>query len=393
MNLSLKRRGLAERPRADDDPRPDDQSRPADGRRHGIRFPLLAFGTASLMTIAMAVAVARVTGRSVLGILSRSDGGWYLAIVERGYPQTVPTGVGDQAQSTLAFFPGYPLLIQAGSSLTGLPPALVGIANSILAGAAASVVLWLLAERVADARTANRAVMLFCFFPPAFVLSMVYSEALFFLLVGGCLLALVRERWFVAGVAAALAGLVRPTGLVLTLCCAWAAVAAIRRRRSWRPAIAPLLAPAGTLAFFAYLRLHTGDWLAYVHATQRGWGQGLDFGASTLHSLQLVFTERQFGLYIVMLGVTAAAVVVAVYLLVRWPLPAPVLIYVVGTAGIALLSSNITSLPRYLLTAFPVLIPVARQLTDDAYPMVVAASATLMATLFWTTSLVAWLAP
>jgi hypothetical protein len=40
-----------------------------------------------------------------------------------------------------------------------------------------------------------------------------------------------------------------------------------------------------------------------------------------------------------------------------------------------------------------VLIPVARQLSDDVYPMVVAASATLMATLFWTTSLVTWLAP
>jgi hypothetical protein len=70
--------------------------------------------------------------------------------------------------------------------------------------------------------------------------------------------------------AAALAGLVRPTGLVLILSCGWAAVAAIRRHGSWRPAIAPLLAPAGTLAFFAYLQMHTGDWLAYAHATQRG---------------------------------------------------------------------------------------------------------------------------
>lgn len=47
----------------------------------------------------------------------------------------------------------------------------------------------------------------------------------------------------------------------------------------------------------------------------------------------------------------------------------------------------------YLLATFPVLIPVARQLSDDTYPIVVAAWATLMATLFWTTSLVAWLAP
>jgi Mannosyltransferase (PIG-V) len=385
MNLSLKRRGLAEPPRGDDDPRSDD-------RRRGIRFPLLAFGTTTLVTVALAVAVARVTGRSVLGLLSRSDGGWYLAIAERGYPEAVPAGVGDQAQSTLAFFPGYPLLIKA-AALTGVPPAVAGIVVATLAGAAATVVLWLLAERVADARTANRAVMLFCFFPAAFVLPMVYSEALFFLLVGCCLLQLLRERWLTAGLAAALAGLVRPTGLVLTLCCAWAAVAAIRRERSVRPAIAPLLAPAGTLAFFAYLQVHTGDWLAYVHATSRGWGQGFDFGVSTFRTVQQVLADRQFGLYIVMLAVTAAAVVAAVYLLVRWPLPAPLLIYVAGTAGIALLSSNITSLPRYLLAAFPVFIPLARQLSDDLYPMVVAASAALMATLFWTTSSVPWLAP
>jgi hypothetical protein len=46
---------------------------------------------------------------------------------------------------------------------------------------------------------------------------MVYSEALFFPLVGLCPLALVRERWLVAGVAAAPAGLVRPTSLVAWL--------------------------------------------------------------------------------------------------------------------------------------------------------------------------------
>jgi hypothetical protein len=410
VNLSLKRRGpaawrnrLAERPRPDDtrpddelrpdDTRPDDGSRPDGDRRHGIRSSLLAFTTSAVMTIGLALAVARVTGRSVLGLLSRSDAGWYLAIVERGYPRAVPTGVGDQAQSTLAFFPGYPLLIQAGSSLTGLPPRLVGIAVSLLAGAAASVVLWLLAERVADTRTASRAVTLWCFFPPAFVFSMVYSEALFLLLVGVCLLAVVRERWPTAGVAAALAGLVRPTGLVLTLCCAWAAIVAIRRRHSWRPAIAPLLAPTGTLAFFAYLRLHTGDWLAYVHATKRGWDQGFDFGVSSFQTLQLVIAERRFTMYVLMLAVTVAALVVALYMLVRWPLPAPLLIYVAGTVGIAVLSSNTTSLTRYLLAAFPAFIPVARQLSDDAYPLVVAASATLMATLFWTTSLVTWLAP
>jgi xanthosine utilization system XapX-like protein len=94
-----------------------------------------------------------------------------------------------------------------------------------------------------------------------------------------------------------------------------------------------------------------------------------------------------------MLGACMLGIVVALYVLVRWPLPAPILVYVLGIVGVALLSSNTTSVPRFLLTAFPVLIPIARYLSDDAYPTVGAASATLMATLFWTTSLVTWLAP
>jgi Dolichyl-phosphate-mannose-protein mannosyltransferase len=358
-----------------------------------MRVSLAVFGASRLVTFIVAYAIAAVSGRSVTEVLARWDGGWYRAVAQRGYPETLASGVGDQAQSTLGFFPGYPLLIQAGTSLTGLSAAVVGVLISTVAGAATSVVLWLLAERVADSKTASRTVVLFCFFPSAFILSMVYAEAVFFLLVAMCLLALIGERWLIAGVAAGLASLVRPNGLVLTLCCGWAAAQAIRQRRSWRPAVAPLLAPTGALAFFGYLQVHTGDWLAYVHSQKRGWDQGFDFGVSNVRTLLAVVASRQFGFYALMLAACMVGLAVALYVLVRWPLPGLILAYVVGIVGVALLSSNTTSLPRFLLTAFPVLIPIARCLPDGAYPTVVAASATLMATLFWTTSLVTWLAP
>jgi xanthosine utilization system XapX-like protein len=153
------------------------------------------------------------------------------------------------------------------------------------------------------------------------------------------------------------------------------------------------LAPIGTLAFFSYLQVHTGDWLAYVHTQKRGWDQGFDFGISNVRTLLAVIADRRLGFYTLMLAVCMLAIVAMLYFLVRWRMPAPILIYVVGIVGFALLSSNTTSVPRFLLTAFPVLIPIAQHLSDDAYPTAVAASATLMATLFWTTSLVTWLAP
>jgi Gpi18-like mannosyltransferase len=359
----------------------------APGMRRGVWLSLATFGASRLVTFLVAYAITAVSGRSLTNVLTRWDGGWYLAIVQRGYPDAVAGGFGPQVQSTLGFFPGYPLLIQAGSCMTGLSPAVTGVVISTLMGAAASVAIWLLAARVADVKSANRTVVLFSFFPAAFVLSMVYAEALFVLLVASCLLALILERWAVAGLTAAFAGLVRPNGLVLTLCCGWAAIQAIRRHGSWWPAIAPLLAPTGTLAFFWYLHLRTGDALAYVHTQRRGWDQGFDFGVSNVRSALAIVASRQVGFYVLIMVACLIGIAVALYFLVRWRLPTPLLIYVVGIIGIALMSSNPTSLPRFLLAAFPVLIPIGRHLPDEAYPVVVACSAALMASLFWVTSL------
>jgi hypothetical protein len=157
--------------------------------------------------------------------------------------------------------------------------------------------------------------------------------------------------------------------------------------------IAPLLAPTGTLAFFGYLWARTGDWLAYVHTQKRGWDQSFDFGISNVRVLRAVMVSGQFGFYALMLAVCTIGIVVALSFLRRWRLPPPILVYVLGIVGLAVLSSNTTSVPRFLLTAFPVFIPIAQGLPEEAFPTVVATSATLMATLFWTTSLVTWLAP
>ena len=127
-----------------------------------------------------------------------------------GYPSFVPPGVGVAAQSSIAFFPGYPLLIRALSTPFGLSPVFAGCAVSLFAGVAATVGLWQLAVRLSDEGTADRSVVLFAFFPSAFVLSMVYADALFIALSVWCLLALLDRRWLAAGAAAAAAGLVRP---------------------------------------------------------------------------------------------------------------------------------------------------------------------------------------
>ena len=88
---------------------------------------------------------------------------------------------------------------------------LIGCVVSLIAGLFATVGLWHLAARLTDDATADRTVVLFAFMPAAFVMSMVYADALFVCLAVVCLLALLDGRWVAAGVAAAGAGFVRPT--------------------------------------------------------------------------------------------------------------------------------------------------------------------------------------
>ena len=141
---------------------------------------------------------------------------------------------------------------------------------------AASVLLWFFVRELRGAAVADRAVALFCFFPGSFVLSMTYSESMFIALAIGCLWALVRRQWLLAGVIAAVATATRSNGLALCAACAFAAGVAIYERREWRSLIAPVLSPVGMLTFFAYLWHHTGDPRAWFKVQRYGWDEAFD---------------------------------------------------------------------------------------------------------------------
>src|SRR5207244_3212191 len=118
-----------------------------------------------------------------------------------------------------------------------------------LAGLVAVLLLWKLIASLVDRQAADRGVALFCFFPGAIAFSLPYSEPLMLALGIGCLTALLRRQWVLAGILAGLATATRPNALALILPCTWAAGEAIRSRRQWRALIAPAFAPLGTVLF------------------------------------------------------------------------------------------------------------------------------------------------
>ena len=362
-------------------------------RLGGYRGAAFVFLLSRIAVLIAAAGIVLVAGSSISEVLSRWDGGWYLSIVRDGYPAEIPAGLGVAGQSSVAFFPGYPLLIRAVSEPLGLSTVFVGAAISMLAGLGAILLLWRLAARLTEVETADRTVVLFSFLPSSFVLSMVYADALFLVLVIACLLALLDEKWAAAGIAAAGAGFVRPSGVILVIVCAAAAGIAVVRDHDWGSLVAPVLAPLGVLSYFLYLRTHTGSFFAFVQVEDRGWHNRFDFGAANARAIARNLSEGRLTFFIAILGVVVLGAAVGIWLLVRWRPPAVIVTYVLCVVVLAFLVSRPTSVPRFLLLAFPLLIAVARELPERAVAPVAGASGALMVALFFVTGLSDTLSP
>lgn len=315
---------------------------------------------------------------SVLRALGVWDGEWYLSVVVQGYPLAIPALGGRAVESNLVFFPLYPLMIRGLSRVTGLSALHSGVVIALVAGMAATLLLWVLVERICDERIAHRSVLLFCFFPSSVVLSMVYAESLMLTLAILCLLALLSWRWASAGIAAALATAARPNAVALCACCLFQAAQVIRRDREWKAVVAPLLAPAGFVGFMLFLWARTGEF-AWFRVEREAWGERFDFGLQTLEEIWLTARDP-LGvppeMLLQVLGLTFA--LAAGYLLWRWRPPAVIAIYTAVIMSLCLTSSILGARPRFVLTAFPLIVAVARVLEGWWFVVVLSASALAM---------------
>jgi hypothetical protein len=184
---------------------------------------------------------------------ARWDSGWYVGVARDGY-RFVEGG-----RSNLAFFPVYPLAMRyAGYALGGRTEHffLGGIAVSWAAFVAAMVMLYQLARIDLDENGAERAVWFAAVFPSAYFFGLVYSESVFLLLTVTTVYALRTRRWFVAGLAGALAMCSRANAIVALPAFAWLAWRAAGRDRE--PLISAGLALAAMAAGFA-------AWCGYVY--------------------------------------------------------------------------------------------------------------------------------
>jgi hypothetical protein len=326
----------------------------ADSGVAGARRTLAVYAASRVLTLAVMWIAAHRVGYRLIALLSSWDGNWFLTVVRSGYPNHVPVGGAVAAQSTLPFFPLYPLATRAAAWVLPGSDAWAAIAVSLACGAIGAILVHRLTELVADRRTADRVVVLYCLFPGSMVLSWAYSEALTVTLAAGCLIALLRQRWLLAGVLAGAATACRANAVVLVAVCLWEATAAVRRDRTWRPLLAPAIAPTGIIAFFGYLWAHTGDPLAFLHA-EEAWGVQPGAGRRTLHMIWSVVraptANPTFTIAVISLGFAVLTAVV----LVRRPWPPMLSVYALGILAFSVVSRSDGLRPRDILIAFPLL--------------------------------------
>ncbi len=360
------------------------------------RFAILVYLGSRALLIAVALIDGALRHHPFTHELANWDGLWYRWIANHGYPTHVV-----HAESRLGFFPLYPLivwtaarpllLVTSHSSIWAVT--LAGIVVSGIGGLVATVLVQRLAAGWWGEQAGRRAVALFCLFPGSVVFSMVYAEGLMIPLVVGCLLALQRRRWLLAGALAALATATEPEALVLVLVCAVSAGLELRRRGSGdraarRSLLAPALAPLGLIAVGAFFWAWTGTPFANWIAQHDGWKERTD-PLAIVHLTTRLANEISFthfdhptinlNLVIGLLGAIFLVVLLVLLVRARRTISIEALVWTLGISFIALTSEYTPPNPRLLITAFPAVLVLAYYIRRRGFAALLLANAVLLA--------------
>ena len=359
---------------------------------------VLLFAAIRLLMLLVIAVVAHAHHKHVLTVLTKADGLWYLRIAKHGYGSPPPIGPNGSYThtTTLAFFPLYPYLIRAVSWL-GFSNVHAALLITAICGLVAAALIAMWATGVVGARAAVVLVGIWSMLPSSCVFDMAYSEALFVAAAAWCLLGLQRRKLVPAAVAATVAGLTRPTGGCLVLAVYVAALVGLNRdRRLTRERVSALvIAPAGLLFSLGHVAVATGRLDGWFWLERTVWNSGFDAGRSgvTVYDQLLGGGKARH----VPPQIMAAVVVVAFIALTLWWLlgrhrpSGPDVAYSVSAEVLAIGERHYFHVkPRFLLVAFPVLVPLARRVARlPGWALLAVGAAALAGSLWWNAYFVA----
>ena len=282
------------------------------------------------------------------------DGVHYLTIAKSGYA----------AQYTQVFFPLYPLLISVVHRILPLVnPIVIGLFVSNSFFLLTIFILYKLFSLDYDRKTIKWIMLFLIFFPTSFFFGSIYTESLFLFLTVCSFYAARKKRWWLAGICGGLASATRLTGIFLLPALLWEwHKNKIKNKILSSPIL--YLVPLGLVSYMIYLQFKFGDWLYFWHAqpvfgAERS-GSGiillpqviwrylkiLFYVPLTSEMFWISFLEVLFTLFSIILLVIAHLKKVRVsYLIFSW------LAIIIPP-----LTGTFSSMPRYILVAFPIFI-------------------------------------
>ncbi|MDG9722210.1 MULTISPECIES: hypothetical protein [unclassified Streptomyces] len=358
------------RPPATTAPPPRSHARSTDHARRLLRAarraaPALAAYLAVRLTglLVLAVWAPRRHQDLWVNLAAQWDSDWYLAIADHGYAHELGTA---HNANNLAFFPLYPVLVKAVAVLTPGTRASTGLGVAVVASLVAAWGVFAVGDHLHGRRAGVLLTTLWAAFPVGVVQWMGYTESLFTACAAWSLYAVLTGRWLWAAGFAVLAGLTRPTGIAVAAAVSAVAVLRLVRHRGPRRRVlaAAVLAPLGWCAYLAWVGLRLGRWDGYF-AVQRLWHNELDGGLRTLHQVRwLLWRDPTPQLFLVLVTATLIASVVLFGLSVWDRQPAALLVFT-GVMLAVVLGSGGVYFPRarFLLPAFPLLLPLALHLS------------------------------
>lgn len=284
--------------------------------------------------------------------LGNFDGVHYLGIAKDGYAY----------QFTQAFFPLYPILIRFGSIATNGNLLLSAILISNVTFLFALTIFYKLVSQLYNQKVALWSAIFLLTFPTSFFFGSVYTEGLFFLMIISSFYLIEKNKILAASIIGSFASATRLIGLFLT-----PAFLVSQPKRNILPS---LLVPLGFLAYVAYLQLEFNNPL-YFLTSQSIFGQERS-------TTEIVLLPQVFWRYFKILATTNGlpffnaafelfSTTFALFMLslayikrikISW------LVFSFLAIITPTLTGTLTSMPRYILIAFPIYVVLAITLSQ-----------------------------
>lgn len=307
-------------------------------------------------------------------IWANFDGGLYLSIAKNGY-----------FQYQQAFFPIFPLLIRFITSFLDGNYLLGAVLLVFVSSFLAVLLFWKLTRIDFNSSIAKWAVIFLLAFPTSFFMGSVYTESLFLALVLGSFYAARKQRWAIAGLLGGLASGTRLVGIFLLPALVWEwweqnqnLEFRIKNVELIRKLLPLLLVPIGLLGYMIYLWKSYGDPLLFVHVqpafgAQRTGGE-LVFLPQVFWRYLKIFLSVPWSEYVFWIALfeflTFNFTILLILLAFKNKIRTSYLIFSLLAVATPTLTGTLSSIPRYVLVAFPIFIVLA-QLKNPASKMLI----------------------